>query len=169
MTTCSPDGLLSRCGARPCSMSCSDTSWPAHRFLRRQVRWSCIPVSWRTFHSPNSFFNPQAFPPLVLCMDSFFCLDTLSSLLCGLFIQALPQSHHLVVFTLTSVLWVWTPAISLSLPGSFHSGTSSPILCYVMYLFVMLIVYCQTVSSKGLPAWFTVLSRYSEQYLIYHA
>ena len=27
------------------------TSWPAHRFLRRQVRWSGIPISWRIFHS----------------------------------------------------------------------------------------------------------------------
>ena len=26
-------------------------SWPAYRFLRRQVRWSGIPVSWRIFHS----------------------------------------------------------------------------------------------------------------------
>ena len=26
-------------------------SWPAYRFLRRQVRWSSIPVSWRIFHS----------------------------------------------------------------------------------------------------------------------
>ena len=25
-------------------------SWPAYRFLRRQVRWS-IPISWRIFHS----------------------------------------------------------------------------------------------------------------------
>ena len=24
-------------------------SWPAYRFLRRQVRWSCIPISWRIF------------------------------------------------------------------------------------------------------------------------
>jgi len=24
-------------------------SWPAHRFLRRQVRWSGIPISWRIF------------------------------------------------------------------------------------------------------------------------
>ena len=23
--------------------------WPAHRFLRRQVRWSGIPISWRIF------------------------------------------------------------------------------------------------------------------------
>ena len=26
-------------------------SWPAYRFLRKQVRWSGIPVSWRIFHS----------------------------------------------------------------------------------------------------------------------
>ena len=26
-------------------------SWPAYRFLRRQVRWSCIPISLRIFHS----------------------------------------------------------------------------------------------------------------------
>jgi len=26
-------------------------SWPAYRFLRRQVRWSGIPTSWRIFHS----------------------------------------------------------------------------------------------------------------------
>ena len=26
-------------------------SWPAYRFLRRQVRWSSIPISWRIFHS----------------------------------------------------------------------------------------------------------------------
>ena len=26
-------------------------SWPAYKFLRRQVRWSGISISWRTFHS----------------------------------------------------------------------------------------------------------------------
>ena len=26
-------------------------SWPAYRFLRRQVRWSGSPFSWRIFHS----------------------------------------------------------------------------------------------------------------------
>ena len=25
--------------------------WPAYRFLRRRVRWSGIPISWRIFHS----------------------------------------------------------------------------------------------------------------------
>ena len=26
-------------------------SWPAYRFLKRHVRWSGIPISWRIFHS----------------------------------------------------------------------------------------------------------------------
>ena len=26
-------------------------SWPAHRCLRSQVRWSGVPISWRIFHS----------------------------------------------------------------------------------------------------------------------
>jgi len=26
-------------------------SWPIYRFLRRQIRWSGIPISWRIFHS----------------------------------------------------------------------------------------------------------------------
>ena len=26
-------------------------SWPAYRFLRRQVRWPGIPITWRIFHS----------------------------------------------------------------------------------------------------------------------
>ena len=26
-------------------------SWPAYRFLKRQVRWSVIPISWRISHS----------------------------------------------------------------------------------------------------------------------
>ena len=34
-----------------CSMSSSVVSWPAYRFLRRQVRWSGIPISGRISHS----------------------------------------------------------------------------------------------------------------------
>ena len=26
-------------------------SWPAYRFLRRQIRWSGVSISWRIFHS----------------------------------------------------------------------------------------------------------------------
>ena len=34
----------------PCPVL-SVPSWPTYRFLRRQVRWSGIPISWRIFHS----------------------------------------------------------------------------------------------------------------------
>ena len=29
----------------------SVASWPAYRFLKRPVKWSGIPISWRIFHS----------------------------------------------------------------------------------------------------------------------
>ena len=32
----------------PC-LALTIASWPAYRFLRRQVRWSGIPISWRIF------------------------------------------------------------------------------------------------------------------------
>ena len=32
------------------------TSWPAYRFLRRQVRWSGITISWRIFHSSTQSY-----------------------------------------------------------------------------------------------------------------
>ena len=34
----------------PCPVLTVD-SWPAYRFLSRQVRWYGIPISWRVFHS----------------------------------------------------------------------------------------------------------------------
>ena len=33
-------------------------SWPAHRFLKRQVGWSGIPISWRIFH--NLWWSTQS-------------------------------------------------------------------------------------------------------------
>ena len=35
----------------PCPVPCPVASWAAYRFLKRQVRWSGIPISWRVFHS----------------------------------------------------------------------------------------------------------------------
>ena len=35
-------------------------SWPAYRFLRRQVRWSGIPISFRIFHSLLWFTQSKA-------------------------------------------------------------------------------------------------------------
>ena len=37
-----------------CSMSSSVASWPAYKFLKRQVRWSGISISWRIFHSGST-------------------------------------------------------------------------------------------------------------------
>ena len=34
----------------PCPVL-TDAPWPAYRFLKRKVRWSGIPISWRIFHS----------------------------------------------------------------------------------------------------------------------
>ena len=34
----------------PCPVP-TRASWAAHRFLKRHVRWSVIPISWRIFHS----------------------------------------------------------------------------------------------------------------------
>ena len=34
----------------PCPVL-ADASWPAYSFLRKQVRWSATPISWRIFHS----------------------------------------------------------------------------------------------------------------------
>ena len=50
MTTYSLDGLLFLFGTVPCSVL-TLASWPASRFLKRQVRWSGIPISFRIFHS----------------------------------------------------------------------------------------------------------------------
>ena len=50
MTIYSIDVLLAQFGVSPSSRPVPTVaSWPAHRFLRRQVRWSVIPISFRIF------------------------------------------------------------------------------------------------------------------------
>ena len=51
MTKYSLDVLLSRFGTSliPCPVL-TVASWSAYRFLRKQVRWSGIPISWRILH-----------------------------------------------------------------------------------------------------------------------
>ena len=49
MTIYSLDVHLSQSGTSLLSMSSSVASWPAYWFLKRQVRWSGIPISWRIF------------------------------------------------------------------------------------------------------------------------
>ena len=46
--------------AAPC-LVLTVTSWPAYRFLRRQVRWSGIATSWRIFHTLLWSIQPKAF------------------------------------------------------------------------------------------------------------
>ena len=67
MTIYSLDVLLSRFGTSLlfhkqfcCSINSSVASWPAYGYLRRQVRWSGIPISFRIFqfvviHTIKSF------------------------------------------------------------------------------------------------------------------
>ena len=63
MTIYSLDVLLSRFGASPFfpCLILAVASWPAYRFLRRQVRWSGIPISWRVFHHLLWSSNCQGF------------------------------------------------------------------------------------------------------------
>ena len=51
MKTYSLDVLLSQFwkSVVPC-LVLTIASWPAYKFLSRQVRWSGIPISWRIFH-----------------------------------------------------------------------------------------------------------------------
>ena len=46
---CTPFSILNQ-SVVPCKVL-TVASWPKHRFLRRQVRWSCIPIFLRIFHS----------------------------------------------------------------------------------------------------------------------
>ena len=50
-------------------------SWPAYRFLRRQVRWSGIAISWRIFHSLLWFTQSKA---LVWSMKKMFFWNPLA-------------------------------------------------------------------------------------------
>ena len=46
---CTPFPILNQ-SIFPCPVL-TVTSWPAYTFLRRKLRWSGIPISWRIFHS----------------------------------------------------------------------------------------------------------------------
>ena len=59
-------------------------SWPAYRFLKRQVRWSGISISWRIFHSflwstqskTLAFEVNEADVDAILEFSCFFCDPT---------------------------------------------------------------------------------------------
>ena len=68
---------------------CSVLTGPAYRFLKRQVRWSGIPISWRIFHSllwSTQFFGivNRAEVDLFLELSCFFSDPTdVGSLISG--------------------------------------------------------------------------------------
>ena len=65
-------------------------SWPAYKFLKSQIRWSGIPISWRIFHSllwsTQSLFTAYkasdglASGPMLSCQITFNLLKALSHL-----------------------------------------------------------------------------------------
>ena len=68
MTIYSLDILLSRFGTS-LFVSSSVTSWPAYRFLRRQVRWSGIPTSLRILCAVEAL-GENPFPCLLQSLDT---------------------------------------------------------------------------------------------------
>ena len=80
-------------------------SWPAHRFLKRQVRWSGIPISFRISHSLLLHFN-FLYSPLSASMTATWSLYFEFSRKSIQFIRGFIQSpdirlRHLVL----AVIW----------------------------------------------------------------
>ena len=48
-------------------------SWPAYRFLRRQLRWSGIPISWRIFHSLWKYTHAHICAHMYTHMHTHIC------------------------------------------------------------------------------------------------
>ena len=91
-------------------------SLPAYRFLKRQVRWSGIPISFRIFHS------------------------LLWSMWSRLVIAMLPRSKHLLIS------WLQSPSAVILEPKKIKSVTVSivyPSICHeVMGLDALIFVFC---------------------------
>ena len=77
---CTPFPILNQ-SIVPCSVL-TVTSWPAYRFLRKQVRWSGIPISLRIFqfvviHTVKGFsIVNEADVDVFLELSCFFCDPT---------------------------------------------------------------------------------------------
>ena len=50
-------------------------AWPAYRFLKRQVRWSGIPISFRIFHSLLWIYTVKGFGEVSKTVDVFLELS----------------------------------------------------------------------------------------------
>ena len=89
MTIYSLDVLLSQFGTSLFSMSSSNVaSWPAYRFLRRQAKWSGIPISFRIFqfvvvHTVKDFGIINKAEVDVFCNSlSFLMIQWMSAIWC---------------------------------------------------------------------------------------
>ena len=97
-------------------------SWPAYRFLKRQVRWSGIPISWRIFHSLLLSTHSKALAQSILyswCVFFFFsswCILSESffldfSLLYSIMYSAPPFSwliNHPNYNILNIIVWIFS-------------------------------------------------------------
>ena len=154
MTIYSLDIFLSQFGTSPVCPVLTVASWPAYRFLRRQVRWSGISICLRIFHR-NSLadlcflpLSPPRSPPCCLQRalsktqsqwghrSSYFCQNAASKTpSCGLvfpvhphflpFPQALPKSQFpRQLVFLTSSFCSPIPSVCLICLQSGFSGAS---------------------------------------------
>ena len=84
--------------------------WPAYRFLRKQVRWSVIPSSWRIFHTVKGFsIDDEAEVDVSLVFSCFFS----DPVYVGSLISGFMLSHSVV----SDSLWPLGPATCQAPPS----------------------------------------------------
>ena len=114
-------------------------SWPAYRFLKRQVRWSGIVISFRIFHSliinhkpphPLFFLNTIT---IILSSSCSECLSMLLDLILNNFKLTLYKS--LWFFFLLVIEWCWEVQYRIASwrksLGKWQRARSTPALCAV--------------------------------------
>ena len=122
-------------------------SWPAYRFLKRQIRWSGIPISFRIFHS-------------LLCIQS-------CPTLCDPIDCSLPGSSVHGILQARIRKWIDMPSSRRSFqPRDWTHGLLHPLHCrrilyhwstrevhasYRYILFILPPITFHTVSSVSLP------------------
>ena len=124
---CIPFSILNQ-SIVPCSVL-TVASWTASRFLRRQVRWSGIPISLRIFHG--------SYVVCVCLLSCFSCVWLCDPVDCGL-----PGSSVHGILQVRVLEWAAMPSsrgssqprdrtyVSPALAGGFF--TTEPCRCYVL-------------------------------------
>ena len=124
----------------PCPIL-TGASWPAYRFLRRQVRWAGISISFRIFHSLlwsflYTLYLTQQYILLVLLKKSIIKYDYVIILLLQLRIKPPPS---------------WSRSLLSSLSSFTYSFTSKVILHPQASLLVCTFCPCNSIPSNGFP------------------